>query len=77
MEKSDYLDEACVVLVRIPLVGGSDEQFTYIVGCPNPEEAIILIRDEYAAPGAKIIASRLTQNDTKGFKLKPGEIRPW
>jgi hypothetical protein len=38
MEKSDYLDEACVVLVRIPLVGGSDEQFTYIVGCPNPEE---------------------------------------
>jgi hypothetical protein len=38
---------------------------------------IILIRDEYAAPGAKIIASRLTQNDTKGFKLKPGEIRPW
>jgi hypothetical protein len=29
------------------------------------------------SPGAKIIASRLTQNDTKGFKLKPREIRPW
>jgi hypothetical protein len=79
MAKPDYVDEACVVLVRIPLVGGSDEQLTYVVGCPSPEEAIILIREEHAAsnPGAKIIASRLTQNDTKGFKLKPREIRPW
>ena len=79
MTKSDYVDEACVVLVRIPLIGGSDEQLTYIVGCPSPEEAIILIREEYATsnPGAKLIASRLTQDDTKGFRLKPGVIRPW
>ena len=79
MTKSDYVDEACVVLVRIPLIGGSDEQLTYIVGCPSPQEAIFLIRDEYATsnPGAKFIASRLTQNDTKGFMLKSGEIRPW
>jgi hypothetical protein len=79
MEKSDYVDEACVVLVRIPLIGGSDEQLTYVVGCPSPEDAIILIREEYATsnPGAKIIASRLTQNDTERLQLKPGEIRPW
>jgi hypothetical protein len=69
---AEYVDEACVVLVREP------ERAVYVVGYATPEEAKEAIRQLYQTErNIELVASQLSAGDVKGLKLKPKQVRPW
>ena len=74
----EYVDEAFVVAVHIPVENGPAQRENYIVGCSTREEAEAKIKSLYPGePNIKLFASPLSATETKGFKLMAGESRPW
>ena len=73
-----YVDEAFVVLVHIPLDNGETQRESYVIGCSTREEAEATIGDLYPSElNIKLFASPLTAMETKGLKLMAGEFKPW
>jgi hypothetical protein len=73
-----YVDEAFVVLVHIPLDNGETQRESYVIGCSTREEAEAVIGDLYPSErNVKLFASPLTATETKGLKLMAGEFKPW
>jgi len=73
-----YLDQAFVVLVHIPLDDGEIQRESYVIGCSTREEAEAKIRDLYpSAANIKLFASPLTATEVEGLKLMAGQFRPW
>ena len=73
-----YVDEAFVVLVHIPLDNGETQRESYVIGCSTREEAEAVIGDLYPSErNVKLFASPLTATEMEGLKLMAGEFRPW
>ena len=73
-----YVDEAFVVLVHIPLDNGETQRESYVIGCSTREEAEARIRYLYPLePNIKLFASPLTATEMEGLKLMAREFRPW
>jgi hypothetical protein len=73
-----YVDEAFVVLIHIPVDNGAPQRESYVVGCSTRKEAEAKIRSLYPSESnIRLFASRLTANETKGLKLTAGEFRSW
>jgi hypothetical protein len=73
-----YVGEAFVVLVHIPLDNGETQRESYVIGCSTREEAEAVIGDLYPSErNIKLFASPLTATEIEGLKLMAGEFRPW
>jgi hypothetical protein len=73
-----YVDEAFVVLVHIPVDDGAPHRENYVVGCSTREEAEARIKSLYPSePNITLFASPLSATETEGLKLMAGEFRPW
>ena len=73
-----YVDEAFVVLVHIPLDNGETQRESYVIGCSTREEAEAVIGDLYPSErNVKLFASPLSVTETKALNLMAGEFRLW
>ena len=73
-----YVNEALVVLVHIPLDNGETQRDSYVIGCSTREAAEARIRDLYPPESnIKLFASPLSATETTGLNLTAGEFRPW
>jgi hypothetical protein len=74
----EYVNEAFVVLVHIPVSNGLPQRESFVVGCSTREEAEAKIRSLYPSEQyIRLFALAVSATETQGLKLAAGEIRTW